>query len=810
MDELIFISGRQRGKHFSLTRKHPMSLGRNRSNDIPVEDEAASRHHAQIFWKDDGFRVDDLNSSNGTYLNDERVTQQLPLRHGDRIAIGDTLMLIQLPIDPEPMAAVVLSDEPVAGLAEQAPMEVSHSAFQFGGEGEGADNIRQEFMSLYEFALEVSGALNMQRVMDMLLEHLFKAVRSDRGIIMFPESYDKDAALIVRATRMSDNARSFFAQANANKRTVMRAQVSLQEIRRAGQAVASDPSAPPDEVQISKTVTRQVLTTGQAVLMQDPAGNAQLQQTRTFQRFGVLSLICVPLKVKDRILGLLYLDRLGTGRGYTPNDLKLAVAMALQAAQCLENTRLYEDLMNSIEYSASIMRGLSSGIVVLNLQGIITQVNAAALQILEMEEADLIDRSFKDLPGVAEMGATVQMTLETGVPQDRRDIPIQVKGQEIPIGLSTSLVEDHLGRPIGVVANFRNISIIKKLGEQAKRAKYLASLGEMAAGVAHEIRNPLNAIRGFAQLLNDKQQEPEAREWTSIIVEEVDRMNRIVQDMLDFSRQRLPTLVPVNLGEILHAVLHELNGQLVADQVHMDFQWQPNLPPVLGNPDKLRQVFLNVIRNGIEAMPGGGRMRVRGRLERAVEGEGLELAVSVADNGIGMDEETLGKIFDPFFTKKDTGTGLGLSICAKIIEQHGGRIEVHSQTGKGSLFDILLPVAAGTPARDSAVQPGTAGMQDPRPVVSSPSAMRKPPSGALTVPSVPAGQTGQAGQADSPEATGSRETGTGAGAGTGTGAGAGTGTGSGALGAANSTPSARTGGGGKPATGGPFPPAAQV
>lgn len=696
MDELIFISGRQRGKRYTLSRKSQLSMGRNRSNDIPVEDEAASRHHAQISFRDDQFFVDDLNSSNGTYLNDERVTQQLPIRHGDRLAIGDTIMLFQLELQPEPLAAVVLNDDPLpAGAAEQAPMQVSESAFTISPNA--GEEIRQEFMSLYEFALEVSGALNMQRVMDMLLEHVFKAVRSDRGIIMFPESYDKDSGLIVRATRMSDNARSVFAAANASKRTVERQHIPLQEIRRAGQQIGSNENlGQSDEVQISKTITRQVLSSGQAVLMTDPAANAQLQQTRTFKRFNVLSLICVPLKVKDRILGLLYLDRLGMGRPYAQNDLKLAVAMALQAAQCLENTRLYEDLMNSIEYSASIMRGLSSGIVVVNMHGVITQVNAAALQILELEEADLIDRPLAELTGTAELHAAVLQTMQSGVPQDRREVPIQVKGQEIPIGLSTSLLEDHLGRPIGVIANFRNISIIKKLGEQAKRAKYLASLGEMAAGVAHEIRNPLNAIRGFAQLLCDKQKEGEAKEWTNIIVEEVDRMNRIVQDMLDFSRQRVPTLMPVNLDELLQATLKELQGQFESNQVQMDYQWTEQLPPALGNVDKLKQVFLNVIRNGIEAMPGGGRMRIRGRVDMAVEGEGNEVIVSIADNGIGMDEDTLGKIFDPFFTKKDTGTGLGLSICAKIIEQHNGRIEVHSQPGKGTMFDLVLRAATPT------------------------------------------------------------------------------------------------------------------
>jgi signal transduction histidine kinase len=228
----------------------------------------------------------------------------------------------------------------------------------------------------------------------------------------------------------------------------------------------------------------------------------------------------------------------------------------------------------------------------------------------------------------------------------------------------------------------------------------MATLGQMAAGVAHEIRNPLNSIRGFAQLLAERAgpaPEPGApsqeAEYLRIIVEEVDRMNGIVQDLLDFARQRQITMTRVSVEEVLRAVLVQVRREAGELNMEVAEEIEPGMPPAYGNGDKLHQVFVNVCRNALQAMSAGGRLTVRARATAGASGGGRELEVGFTDTGPGIPESILPRIFDPFFTTKDVGTGLGLPICAKIVEAHSGRIEVDSPPGKGATFRVVLPAA---------------------------------------------------------------------------------------------------------------------
>jgi two-component system sensor histidine kinase HydH len=220
---------------------------------------------------------------------------------------------------------------------------------------------------------------------------------------------------------------------------------------------------------------------------------------------------------------------------------------------------------------------------------------------------------------------------------------------------------------------------------------HLAALGEMAAGVAHEVRNPLNSIRGFSQLISERCADASLADYARIIIEEVDRMNRIVQDLLDFSRQKELTMTALRVNQLVEDVLAEFEPEFKAANVRVLGELAPGLKRVLGNSAKLKQVLVNIIRNAVQAMPKGGVLKVS---TLAVPGrtEGEELAVRIEDNGVGIDPKIMAKIFNPFFTfGKEKGTGLGLAICRKIIEQHGGRIEVESQLGAGSVFTVFLP-----------------------------------------------------------------------------------------------------------------------
>jgi len=296
-------------------------------------------------------------------------------------------------------------------------------------------------------------------------------------------------------------------------------------------------------------------------------------------------------------------------------------------------------------------------------------------------------------------------TRSSGIPAEQREVFVTIAGKESPFGVSTSLLRDHEAKVRGVVATFQNLSVIRKLREEVKMSQHLAALGEMAAGIAHEIRNPLNSIRGFAQLIGDMFPEPadEAAEdtgaaYVNIIVEEVDRMNQLVQDLLDFSRQRELTMIDTGPADILRGVLKELGPDLAEADVAVETKIEPGVPRVMGSAMKLKQVLVNVVRNAIQAMtppvaPEGRARRLVASVRPVGSGDKSagSVEISISDTGMGMERADLARAFEPFFTTRERGTGLGLAICRKIIQQHGGNITAESQIGAGTTMRITLP-----------------------------------------------------------------------------------------------------------------------
>lgn len=279
---------------------------------------------------------------------------------------------------------------------------------------------------------------------------------------------------------------------------------------------------------------------------------------------------------------------------------------------------------------------------------------------------------------------------------------MQVSGELIPLGATTSMLKDAGNHIQGVVTNFQNISAIKRLSEQVRMSEHLATLGAMAAGIAHEIRNPLNSIRGFTQLIDGGVSEApdecfeKIKSYPKIIIEEVDRMNLIVQDLLDFSRQQELTMSMVDLAEMVEQTLIQLGPELNEAGVELAEEYEPNLPATLLNSNKLAQVIFNIVRNAIQSMAtqmGDKKKTIAVKVSKIdFEGRAPEISIDVTDNGSGMDEETKMKVFDPFFTTRDSGTGLGLAISQKIVRQHDGRIDIESTPGEGSTISIVLPL----------------------------------------------------------------------------------------------------------------------
>ena len=244
--------------------------------------------------------------------------------------------------------------------------------------------------------------------------------------------------------------------------------------------------------------------------------------------------------------------------------------------------------------------------------------------------------------------------------------------------------------------------------ERIKERDRLAAIGEMAAGLAHEIRNPLGAIKGAAQLLVGPDGKPvspdEGEEFLGIIVEEVDRLNNVVTQFLDYARPVKPDQVEhdeVDVNTVLKKTVQLFESDGSAAGVEIVSRYDDLLPPVAGDPEQLRQVFLNLGLNAIQSMPEGGTLEIiTTRRRRSALGYGSFAEIRFRDNGVGIPRDKIRKLFIPFYTTKQRGTGLGLPISQRIITQHGGVIEVRSSPGAGSTFSVFLPaLGPSLPAR---------------------------------------------------------------------------------------------------------------
>ena len=230
----------------------------------------------------------------------------------------------------------------------------------------------------------------------------------------------------------------------------------------------------------------------------------------------------------------------------------------------------------------------------------------------------------------------------------------------------------------------------RRIEEQMQRTDRLAALGEIAAGVAHEIRNPMTSIKGFVQLIETGLEEGDSRRnYTNIIVKEVDRLNKMVGELLYYARPCDSLTLAIDINQILADTLLLVNLNATQHHVEIEMSYGDNLPQVVVDQEQIKQVFLNLLINAIQAVEEGGHIRVESMV---VEGG---VAVMVEDDGKGIEPGHIDRLFDPFFTTRDNGTGLGLAVVQKIVDLHHGVLEVESSEGEGTRFRVVLPTGGG-------------------------------------------------------------------------------------------------------------------
>jgi two-component system, sporulation sensor kinase E len=254
--------------------------------------------------------------------------------------------------------------------------------------------------------------------------------------------------------------------------------------------------------------------------------------------------------------------------------------------------------------------------------------------------------------------------------------------------ITTAPVTGRDGQVQGAMTIVMDITEFENLKNEIARIERLHVISQMAAGVAHEVRNPMTVIKGYLQMFRQKEQtEASCRaEQYDMILNELDRVETIITDFLSLAKSKVISLVPVDLNSVIQELVPLISADAMKNNVNFTLRLAEKLPELLLDRQEIKQVILNLARNGIEAIRGQGSLTI------CTENQEQQVVLAVSDTGCGIPPELMNQIYNPFFTTKDTGTGLGLSVCASIVEHYAGKIEVQSEEGKGTVFTITFPL----------------------------------------------------------------------------------------------------------------------
>lgn len=349
----------------------------------------------------------------------------------------------------------------------------------------------------------------------------------------------------------------------------------------------------------------------------------------------------------------------------------------------------FNDMLASL--NRYILESMTGGVMTVDERGTVTSFNSSAEVILGRPARDVVGRPLAEVFGNDRSNREFLQAVSDAV-QDRHtrqssEVRIQRGGSVLTIGLSTSLLRNEQGTVVGVVATFKDVTEIQRIRDQMRRAERLGALGTLAAGIAHEIRNPLGALQGLAQLLDESlEAEHPRKKYTQTMLKETRRLNRIIEDLLDFAHPCAGEFEPTDLNAVVQGAARLACQELAPGDRMIIESYGEGLPPLPSEEDRLVQVFLNLIRNAIEATADGGTIEIQTR--RC----GHDLQVVVANDGPTIDAEHVDHLFDPFFTTKKEGTGLGLAIADQIVNAHHGDLGICENRPGRVAFRVNLPL----------------------------------------------------------------------------------------------------------------------
>jgi len=362
----------------------------------------------------------------------------------------------------------------------------------------------------------------------------------------------------------------------------------------------------------------------------------------------------------------------------------------------LQENYIVKKTLNEMKvYTSKLLETMDNAVISVDNKGNIKTFNRKSEEIFDKKKEEVLNKDCQEVLNLNILGESIFKKCLLEKKNISQEIILEEKGLKKKIlDLNTSFLADESGEITGVVAVIRNVTEIKDLNEEVARHKRLAALGKLSAGIAHEIRNPLSSIRGLAQFVyNSFSKTDERKEDLNAIIQEVDRLNKLVVQVLDFAKLQKPNLTRFSLNDLIGKITELFKLEIKDKQIKFSPELSPDISKIQADEDQVRQILMNVIINAIQAIPKKGEIKIKTE-KTLLKGEPA-IKLIIEDSGIGIPEKDFTQIFDPFFSTKDEGSGLGLSIVYKLIEAHQGEIKVESKEGEGTKFVIFLPQKGG-------------------------------------------------------------------------------------------------------------------
>jgi two-component system NtrC family sensor kinase len=534
-----------------------------------------------------------------------------------------------------------------------------------------------------EALLDVSKAINSTLVLDdilqMVMKRAIKLLRAERGFLML---LDEEGSL------------QFKTAYNICKDSLSR-----------------------EDFRISMSIATSVAKTGKSIYASDAQHDQRYSKQKSILELDLKSIMCVPLKSKEKIIGILYLDNSSKSNIFLQSDLYLFELFAGQASIAIENAKLYGNLLSMKIYNENVVNKTPIGIVVVDNNLKITIANHASREILkkagwerEQEEYSFKGLSLLDVVPLEEKGRWKKIcyqVLYTGESFEEARSYHQFESEEMVLSLKISPLNSRDNRAMGLIMVIEDITE-KVISERYRvLSEKLVAQGEMAASIGHELNNYLTIILNNAELLplNLKKGNLEKVEKNTLAIQEsVGNMKRFTDGLMDFSKLE-SQMVEYDLRTVIQELVFSLKPQKQFSSVKFITRFDPELPPLHIDVGQIKQVFLNLFNNAAEAINTlpqrkGTITIIADYLEKEERAE-----VKIKDSGPGICKEVLEKIFEPRFTTKKDGHGFGLVTCERVIRNHNGKISVESTPGQGAIFTITLPVKKSyKPRREELVE----------------------------------------------------------------------------------------------------------